>query len=295
MKIISRSLIVSSLLFSVTPLFAAAPGGVDAGLTMWVKADTGLSCATEACQPTSWIDQVSGTSFAEQGATARLELKANNFNPAVNFGLNDHYRAAFDPVASTNNTFSFFSVGKRNSTDGDTWQCFFNASSNASWLGGGFGLCDGTGSNATMGFWTTDYTPNFVHTDAPNNVATPTILSGVYDGAAGNGQEMQYFTNHFLRGTQSYTGAIGDAGDTFLGAGSDAIYEFNGNMSETIIYDRPLSEVERLRVDSYMSLKYGINLEGATTYVNSNADVVYDLSANGLFVNSVAGIAYDVS
>ncbi len=96
----------------------AAPGGIDTGIKMWVKADSGVDCSTEGCQPTTWSDQISGTAFGKVGTTAYLELKANNFNPAVNFGGQSHFKAAFDPVPSTNTQFTLFSVGKRNDTSG---------------------------------------------------------------------------------------------------------------------------------------------------------------------------------
>ncbi|WP_456431469.1 Ig-like domain-containing protein [Nitratifractor sp.] len=70
--------------------------------------------------------------------------------------------------------------------------------------------------------------------------------------------------------------------------GDTAHYELKANN-----YNRALTEEERLRVESYLSLKFGINLEGITTYVDSHGNTVFDMQANDPYVNSVAGIAYD--
>jgi hypothetical protein len=296
-KKIMKIFIAAILLFGVSPSVFAAPGGVASGLSMWVKADSGVDCITEGCQPNSWQDIVSGTSFAREGDTPYLELKANNFNPAVNFGTQSHYKAAFDPISSSSKTFSFFSVGKRNSLSGQTWQCFFNASANYQWTGGGFGLCTADSANSNMGFWVNNYSYYFTATKEPNNVMTPSILSGVYDGNKAD-PNLNYYVNHYFypnesSASTSYTGAVGDNGDTYLGSGSSLSYSFNGNMSETIIFSRVLNDQERLKIDSYLSIKYGINLVDVTSYVNSSGDTVFDVNANNPYTNSIAGIAYD--
>lgn len=72
-----------------------------------------------------------------------------------------------------------------------------------------------------------------------------------------------------------------------------------GKISEVITYDKLLTDVEKLQVNSYLSLKYGITLNNnagtaVPNYLNSSAAVVWDATANAGYSRNVAGIANDV-
>lgn len=71
-----------------------------------------------------------------------------------------------------------------------------------------------------------------------------------------------------------------------------------GNISEIISYDRDLTSIEKLRINSYFSIKYGITLltgNGLTVanYLNSAGDTVWYANGNSGYSNNIAGIAYD--
>ncbi|HMN90511.1 MAG TPA: hypothetical protein PKE68_10865, partial [Saprospiraceae bacterium] len=68
-----------------------------------------------------------------------------------------------------------------------------------------------------------------------------------------------------------------------------------GQMTEVVIYDGVLSDAERQRVESYLSLKYGITMNnGNTNYIASDGTTIYwDASANSTYHNNVAGIGRD--
>jgi len=73
------------------------------------------------------------------------------------------------------------------------------------------------------------------------------------------------------------------------------VVPFNGLIPEMIVYDRVLNDKERLQVESYLALKYGITLSllGENSYLNSDGIVIWDGTANYLFSNNIAGIGRD--
>lgn len=69
---------------------------------------------------------------------------------------------------------------------------------------------------------------------------------------------------------------------------------FSGLVPEVIAFKRVLSHQERLKVASYLSLKYGITLsEPATTYVNSAGNIIWDGEKYAAYHNNIAGITRD--
>lgn len=70
---------------------------------------------------------------------------------------------------------------------------------------------------------------------------------------------------------------------------------FSGLIPEIIVYDRVLNDQERLQVESYLALKYGItlSLQGENSYLNSDGIVIWDGVRNHLFSNNIVGIGRD--
>ncbi len=71
-----------------------APGGVDANLRLWLRADAGVVAHGDGTAVTSWRDHSNGWD-AQNGAnvTPLYNSESINFNPAVTFGPNRHHRA----------------------------------------------------------------------------------------------------------------------------------------------------------------------------------------------------------
>ena len=80
----------------------AAPGGVATNLSLWIKADEGVTGTTQVSQ---WNDQSLGALNATQGTIANqpaLTDNAINFNPAISFdGSDDFFTSALDISPST--------------------------------------------------------------------------------------------------------------------------------------------------------------------------------------------------
>ena len=79
-----------------------------------------------------------------------------------------------------------------------------------------------------------------------------------------------------------------------IGATKDSVYKYQGNIAETIEYDRVLTATERQKVDSYLAIKYGLTL-GTTAstinYLNSAGTTIW--SGNATYQNRVFGVARD--
>lgn len=72
-----------------------------------------------------------------------------------------------------------------------------------------------------------------------------------------------------------------------------ARYLPEGNVAELIIYDRILSNDERLRVESYLSFKYGISLPPLYDYVLSDGIIIRKASEHNQYNNRVTFVMRD--
>ncbi len=70
---------------------------------------------------------------------------------------------------------------------------------------------------------------------------------------------------------------------------------FEGIIPEIIIYDRVLSPVEKLKVESYLALKYGLTVNGSKEgiYLNAASDTIWNGLENSPFNSFVTGIGRD--
>ncbi|RMZ58651.1 hypothetical protein D1632_13725 [Chryseobacterium nematophagum] len=70
---------------------------------------------------------------------------------------------------------------------------------------------------------------------------------------------------------------------------------YHGRIGDIIIYNRPLSDQERNRVESYTAIKFGLTLDQTIVqnYVSSNGAIVWDISNNNNYNNNIAGIIRD--
>jgi len=122
--------------------------------------------------------------------------------------------------------------------------------------GGSARLVDASFGGSTEGV--TRLRPQYA---APNTVPFgPAVVSVVRSAVAGG------FV--FIDGTQRISSVDGSASFTTPGATtiqrigyySSALFQFQGWIGEILLYDRPLSATERLRVERYLGKKWGITV-----------------------------------
>ncbi|HAK78351.1 MAG TPA: hypothetical protein DCM71_15920 [Runella sp.] len=69
---------------------------------------------------------------------------------------------------------------------------------------------------------------------------------------------------------------------------------FNGLLPEIIVFNRTLDREERLKVASYLALKYGITLsETSATYLNSRGEIIWNGEQSPTYHHNIAGIGRD--
>lgn len=275
---------------------AAAPGGVISGLNVWLRADMGVTGTTSV---SIWEDQ-SPTHKSADIPTGDPELLSNtlNFNPVIDFDGNDYFYFSASPFVTSYTAAEAITVVQDDSGSGNNGHPYdFGSNSRRFHYTQGNILYQGSFTNNRLGF----------------NPANNTISDGK-TGVSGIVGDFVQTSDWNIYGTYSETDNWGiqfngqfkatsatnvvsfnlAAGNEHIGAVSGA--EFHGKIGEVILYDQVLTDTERLRVNSYLALKYGITVNQATpiNYLASDGTtIIWDASSNVTYKNDIAGIGRD--
>ncbi|MBO0614634.1 hypothetical protein [Thiothrix fructosivorans] len=271
-----------------------APGGVANGLGLWLKADAGTSTTTNNADVSTWADSSPVKNDLSQPVVTRQpNFLANgiNFNPAVDFagaqvlsGINSGNKT----IPNETDPVSIVSVST-NRTTGGAWKTLVSFS--------------GAADYPSLHWF--DQKPNLyidgvstVHNLHDDDVAvnTPTIMHSRTNNA--NPQDTRLGYNGLVN-QKSFTGADGSfpasSGSNLLTIGGEtdvANEALDGLMTESIVYNRDLSNTEMMQVNTYLAIKYGITLSDDYIAADSTTKV-WDKTANAAYHNNVAGIARD--
>lgn len=261
------------------------PGYVNVGVALWLRADDNVSTNE------TWIDYSGNDNDATQITAAQQPVFTSgitNYNPGYEFnGTSQNMGMTVSKFPLTNTARTLIAVGTPNNVTGNRYM---------------FG-------------WGTNTTSNY---NALINVGAQAVYSGygndVNGGAAtaaiGVTQEL---TATWLGGTN--TAALYNrgkllaslartlntgSGAAFIGKLSDNTQYWSGSMNEIIVYNKAIAEFERLRISSYLSLKYGYTLDqtAATNYVatdwNGTTGTIYwNGTTNAANNKNIAGIGRD--
>ncbi|OCB72867.1 T9SS type A sorting domain-containing protein [Flavobacterium crassostreae] len=71
--------------------------------------------------------------------------------------------------------------------------------------------------------------------------------------------------------------------------------QFDGNISEIVVYNRVLSGFESQKIASYLAIKYGISLSQFETknYLNSSGNIIWDSAKHQGFASSITALGRD--
>ncbi|KGO93794.1 T9SS type A sorting domain-containing protein [Flavobacterium subsaxonicum] len=67
----------------------------------------------------------------------------------------------------------------------------------------------------------------------------------------------------------------------------------NQQLMEVIYYPRILTAIERMQVETYLSIKYGLSIVGEFNYTNSQNDTIWSFKKNKIYNGRVTGIGRD--
>lgn len=266
-----------------TNYMECAPGGVEGGLQLWIKADdevfnTGTTLATDGQTVSSWGDasnEPTTTDLSDPSNFTTFQTNEVNFNPAVSF-TNDP--ESLQGTFETETTgLTMFLIGNINSTS-ITEAALFEVSIEPSTRQ--FFIRRRYASNNAFANVVNEDSWNLWGIDHPSgNTTTITQNSGAFENS--------YNTTVGASPIGTYTATLGD--DVTGGN------PFTGFIGELIVYEGALTATEAQRVESYLAIKYGITIDqtSATNYLAADAGTIWDATTNVAHNNDIAGVGRD--
>ncbi|MEP1033081.1 T9SS type A sorting domain-containing protein [Ekhidna sp.] len=261
-----------------------APGGVSAGLTLWLRPDDGVS-TTASNLVTSWADVSGNGNDADQGDdNEKPTLLENeiNFNDAIDF--TDDF---LDGIAGFN-THDYFLVVKpdltiQTSNDIGFLLGFRNGSFDGLYLGD-----QGDVTNAVVGHAYDIYRS----ADASGTISGPVTILNSRNNATADGQEL-FADDVQIDDTEQNAGSFGNRTNSFFRLGNNFLQteSYDGKIAEVISYNTRLGDTDRRDVVSYLGLKYGVTLDISSEAYTVDGASIYN---NASYANDIAGIGINL-
>lgn len=243
-----------------------------AGASLWLKANQGA--ANNGSDLTGWTDQTAINAFTKVGSVG-YQLNRINFNPEVSFTNTNLNTALPSNRIDANTSITFvdgFAVYRYSSPT--RRGALIGGTSSATAYGPAiFSADNDTRVYAGNGVFNTYQSFNNPTVDAAFSVANLDVslasspfASGRLNGAVqtitqGSGGD---FTNIAL------VPMIGGTNNTGGSSPSNGWNPFHGEVAEMILFPTSLSNADKLKVESYLALKYGITLDpSVVNYVGS--------------------------
>lgn len=244
---------------------AAGPGGVSAGLQVWLRADAGIGVAHGA-PVTTWSDQSgrgrdaswnSGNTFGELAPVFRTSNAAIGARPSVRF---DGQQALdLDLGFLVGADYTVIAVNGRDRTG------FANF-----WLAGTRAVIN---ENLVLGYERPDLLRQSHYANDLDAVVEGYTGSEIwsldtYTFDRGAGKDI-YHNGAPVATDNSLAALVSTTGSALGHFRAIPIFWFQGDLAEVIVFDRALSAVERLRVEAQLAGKYGFALQ-IDSYVPCN-------------------------
>lgn len=300
-----------------TSYFECAPGGVEEDLTLWLRADEGVTLS--GSDVTDWVDQ-SGTGNDAIGASgARPEISDGtmNYNDAFDFisangdvltGNGGFNTTEYWMVILPDNTFTSASTTEQVPLSGDR-----NIADAVNFTGGGTDL-----SGVTLGSFTAAF-PDEILTHAMGGsttwrsaftgggsiAASDTYIFNVKNNLAANS------TNIYQNGVTINNGTAGslvNSTDIAYAIGAYASRldlaigsrdHFDGRVAEIISYSARKTDAQRRQIQSYLAIKYGVTIDQSAVsaddrhYYAGDGGIVWNATDNADYDADIAGIGRD--
>jgi hypothetical protein len=283
-----KHLIFTSLLLSSILGFSQSPGGVSSDLELWYKADAGVTTGVDGIS--SWSDNSgNGINGSASGSSSPQLISSElNANPIVRFDGNDRISTTLDINSGTFPNLDVITI--------------YNPTSNNS--GAVFGednygwdrfLMDDAASSSNLEHVISAGSIGANVSDAVLfQLNTPIITAISWQEDVSNGSK--YYVNGVEEGSFSANNGPQTSNTMQVGDIGNSIFPFNGDIAEIIVYGNTKTSNERQRIESYLSIKYGISLSqssGNYDYLSSNGSVIWNATTNSSYSNSITGIGRD--
>lgn len=270
---------------------ASSPGGVSAGLNLWLKHEVGVEEAAgnpaEAGDLVAfWRDQSGQGNDASQTLSAARPL----YRPGY---------LAFRGSAGNNTNGDYFDIPEMN-----VQSIIAVVDSLRDGVSGGIHGISGNVASGTRQYLFFDTQNSYVMSfDGTGSFTGRYGLNGAAFSATGQNVGSGDFPSDDAIAYCEYTAQ--QSNWRFVGgfsSGSNVVYRPNLNWKELLFYDASFSSVERARIESYLHVKYDITRNasdiGATAiderdYLASDSTVIWDFTANASFNAMIAGLGRD--
>ncbi|MFY0593160.1 beta strand repeat-containing protein, partial [Roseivirga sp.] len=285
-----------------------SPGGVDTDLYVWLRADAGTSTLLDNTTLATWTDQAGNENAIADGTPPLFKNNTTdniNFNPTIDFDGTDD-RLTFGNLpniksgAANGGDYTLIALGLRQD---DQTNYILGSPGGTTNEDLHFGYRSNT--QVTLAHWGNDINLNV---NAFDNPTAPYLVSGEYDGTSRILEEIRAGT--LTRTSGANTTDLSGSKDVFIGERSGTL-NYNGAISEIIIFDNDITDLQKQQVYTYLAIKYGITLSNdadgdAITnevisgsvregdYVASDgATIIWTYADNTAYSNDIAGIGRD--
>lgn len=282
--------------------YIAGPGGVGTDLSLWYKADNGVTTNANNLV-TEWATTTTNAVNLTPNGTAILPYNDQttytstwNFNPTVSFdGSNNYLRNTTTAYLNAAGAVHYIVVARNPQRNTTTRSLFAIAGNDDGFFHSGVGSNTafptiGNNYNIASAAIATPYNYGIYSAILPKS-GSPVNQRGFYNGLMKTYPSPYPYTGgaYSLPTTGAYMGADGTTGDNF-----------NGDIAEVVLYHNAtggdMLNTDLARIHSYLALKYGITLDQTTAqnYVNSAGNVVWNaVTTNTGYNNNIAGVGRD--
>lgn len=274
-------------------LVNVAPGGVVNGFSRWFDAssevytDNYLTAAEDNDLVKTWVD-IAKNGDAFQANTAKQPtylISSVNYNPTIKYNSAQNLVGGSTNLPTGNGSINFMGVISSNANNPSQWLHSF--SYGGEYAGGHVTVSHQLGANNAVSDY---FNLNATVINGWLPLGSPKLFIGGNDNTTNTFASINLGTYSF-----SSSGTINIASSNlYMGSRfSDSNY-WNGNISEVILFNRTLTATERLRIASYLGIKYGFTLDGPNTaykYLAANGtSQIYNYSTHW---NRITGIGRD--
>lgn len=276
---------------SATPIISA--GGV-VGANLWLNASEGITKNGNSL--TGWRDETATNQFSVIGAP-QVQEQGLNFHPLIKFDNSESNNSLPGDYLQGNKQISVvdgFVVMQKAKTasgtivggkiSGTTFgKAYFAGGSSASTMYSGTGL-----ESQLVAISDSKLTSEFSIVNMDLSLTTDPGGTSRINGKA----QSVYPGSEAVFNSLDFTPIIG--GTNNLGGSNPkrGWKHFVGNVGEVILFSNALSEEDKLKIESYLAMKYGVTLDSSVQrYVNSSGVAVWN---NTNYWNDVFGIGKDV-
>ncbi|MBS1638150.1 MAG: T9SS type A sorting domain-containing protein [Bacteroidetes bacterium] len=269
----------------------AGIGGTSTNM-LWLKADVGVTNATNNASVSAWNDQSgNGNNVSQATGNSQPIYQTGIINgfPAILFdnnnGTNDKLQGADSPTLDNTSGYTFFTVSRQLNLDGASARVIVSKRNSVD-VDESFMLFYYTGNKFFVDVQTTNNRFNSASAFANN---TNYIIDMVYDGTLASGSRSKLYIGESLDVSATETSTlVPDNNSPFVVGSTDATdpRPFGGYIAEIIGYRVALNKASRIIINNYLSSKYNIALSARDKYAG-------DTPANGDYDYEVAGIGSD--